>query len=133
VSNNQNTKNTARHRRPKQRRPFIRTGRFWALLATLIVGLMALYEASGRANATPADDYYTTLQNQGMTIWDYPLMLQQGTAVCELLYQNINPYLLLTSSAGYQPADAAAIITSAQNTLCPGTAVTGPPTMMTAA
>lgn len=82
---------------------------------------------AGTADATTVDDYFTNLANNGMTVWDYPLMLRQGLGVCQLLYQNVNPYPILVYTTGYPPADASNIIMSAQSGLCPDAAVTGPP------
>jgi hypothetical protein len=75
------------------------------------------------ASATVVDDYLDELNYNGMTIWNYPQMVQQGRIVCELLWDDIDPYPLLVH-IGYNTHDAATIIVSAQATLCPGNAVT---------
>lgn len=90
-----------------------------AVLLAVIFGMANM----PMAQATPAQDYYNTLEYNGMVIWDYPLMLKQGVGVCDALYHDVNPMPLL-QYAGYDTPSAAVIIISAKSALCPGNAVT---------
>lgn len=45
-----------------------------AVLLAVIFGMANM----PMAQATPAQDYYNTLEYNGMVIWDYPLMAQAG-------------------------------------------------------
>ena len=75
------------------------------------------------ASATPSD-YYSQLRGHGMQIWDYPEMLRQGYAICDMLWYDVNPMPYLTRTVGYDMYTANNIIGSAQAGLCPGNAVT---------
>jgi hypothetical protein len=97
--------------------------RILACLATLL-GITLTFPAV--AQATPEQDYFSALAYNDFVVWDYPGILNTGYAVCQVLWENVNPYPGLVSM-GYDPGSAATIITTAQATLCPGYAVTGPP------
>lgn len=114
------TKKITPHRKRRRMIPLA-----WLFTAAIIIGA-ACGGLAARANATPAD-YFTTLTNNGMVIWDYPLVLRQGYVICAMLYDNVNPYWWLVGTNGYDPYSASTMITSAQVGLCPGNSVTGSP------
>lgn len=72
------------------------------------------------------NQFFNILAANGMITWDYPATLTQGRIICQLLWEDINPYIWLTAGVGYDPTSASILITSAQQGLCPGNAVGAP-------
>jgi hypothetical protein len=93
----------------------------------IVSAIAASTIALGLSVAAPAQadsqDYFNTLADNNFVVWDYPLALNQGHAICNMLRDNVNPYSWLLLN-GYDSSGAGTMIASARIGLCPGNAVT---------
>ena len=93
----------------------------------IVGGIAASTIALGLGVAAPAQadsqDYFNTLAGNNFVVWDYPLALNHGYTICNMLWDDVNPYPWMLRN-GYDSNSASIMISSARVGLCPGNAVT---------